>query len=99
MLKFRVPATIKRSELKPITELKPSWTRAEPEDLDDFTQTLHEKLENLPLPETISCTNVLCKDLNHSHERDEHVIDVLRIVIECTYECLPLVKKVIKLLV
>ena len=95
MLKFRVPATIKRSELKPITELKPSWTRAEPEDLDDFTQTLHEKLENLPPPETISCTNVLCKDLNHSHERDEHVIDVLRSVIECTYECLPLVKKVV----
>ena len=95
MLKFRVPETIQKAELKPITELKPSWRKADSEEIDDFTQTLHDKLLDLPPPDSISCTNVLCKDINHSHERDEHVINVLMKTIESTYECLPLVKKVV----
>ena len=52
-------------------------------------QDLHDKLSELPLPETLQCCDVLCQDPGHSHDRDSHVLDVMTRVIETSYQDIP----------
>ena len=56
---------------------------------------MNEKLNELSIPQSLYCSDVLCKDPNHSLERDSLLIDIMTNVIEATYECLPQTKKVI----
>ena len=38
----------------------------------------------------MTCTDVSCKDEQHVHDRDEHVLDILLAAIETSYEYIPL---------
>ena len=77
MLQIEIPEIVERTQIKPIYELRPNWKQAETDDTNDFSQTLHEKLLKIPLPQSIQCTNILCKDSNHARERDNHAVEVL----------------------
>ena len=94
MIKILLPETANRTKIKPVTEIKPCWRTADEADIALFSETLHNKLAELPLPDSIHCTDVLCQDVSHSHERDSHVIDLLVKIVEATYECLPLKTRV-----
>ena len=95
MLQIEIPEIIGRTQIKPIYELRPNWKQAEKEDTNDFSQTLHEQLLKILLTQSIQCTNILCKDPNHAHERDNHAVEVLINMIETSYDCIPLTKVVI----
>ena len=95
MLKIKLPEDIIKDQTRPIVKTVPSWRKATDGDKDDYTYYVHEKLSNLPIPESLYCQDVLCKDPHHSHDRDKHIIEVMENVIEATYECLPKSKKII----
>ena len=89
MLKVKLPdATIPQKPEK-VIKRKPDWNNASDDDKDEYHDVLHEKLLDLPVPESLSCSNCLCKDPEHSKERDNFIIDNLNMVIESTFECLP----------
>ena len=92
MLKIRVPEVIEMKQPENAQISKPNWWKATDEDIEHYSQELHSKLCELPLPESIHCSDVLCTDLRHSHERDSHVIDILVKIIETSYQCLPLTR-------
>lgn len=87
MLKIRVPEAPVITESIPAPNVsKPNWRKAENENIEDFSQSLHTKLSNLPLPESIQCNDVSCSNESHSHDRDSHLIDILIKMIESTHE-------------
>ena len=95
MLQIEIPEIVGRTQIKPIYELRPNWKQAEKEDTNDFSQTLHEQLLKILMTQSIQCTNILWKDPNHAHERDNHAVEVLINMIETSYDCIPLTKVVI----
>ena len=91
MLKIRVPEAPVITESIPAPNVsKPNWRKAENENIEDFSQSLHTKLSNLPLPESIQCNDVSCSNESHSHDRDSHLIDILIKMIESTHEHIPM---------
>ena len=50
MLKFKVPKVAEKLSPKPVTVKKPSWLKAEEEDIQNYTQVLHSKLSDLQMP-------------------------------------------------
>ena len=92
MIKLKLPEAGEKIESKPVITTKPNWKKADDEDIQDYQDTLHDKLQQLPLPGSISCSDVLCQDPDHSHDRDLHVIKVLEAIVDSSFECLPVVK-------
>ena len=92
MIKLKLPEPGEKIKCKPVITTKPSWKKADDEDIQDYHDTLHDKLQKLPLPSSISCSDVLCQDPDHSHNRDSHVIELLSTIIDTSFECLPIVK-------
>ena len=71
-------------------ERKPAWYKAKPEDITQYTEILHDRLINLPLPPTFSCNNVHCANDHHREDRDDHCIELLCSMIESSHRAIPL---------
>ena len=89
ILKIRLPEAVQTEKPKKVIKRKPDWNKASEEDKEEYHDVLAEKLQQLPVPESLSCTDCLCKNHDHSRERDLFVIDNLTRVIESTFDCLP----------
>ena len=72
---------------------RPAWYKATPEDINDYTELLDEKLRNLMYPESLFCTDVHCTDQQHRQDRDDHVLNILTSLIESSYSAVPLNKR------
>ena len=89
MIKIKLPEAVRKVEDKPVITVKPNWKKAEDEDIENYSEMLTDMLSDLPLPASISCSDVLCEDVSHEHDRDAHTIEVLSRVIEASFECIP----------
>jgi hypothetical protein len=69
---------------------QPAWYKSEQEDRDQYTSLLHDKLSQLPIPDTLSCSDPLCSSEHHSQERDSFVLDIMSSVIEVTHQTIPM---------
>ena len=87
-----IPAKIERKE-KPRPR-RPDWYKATSEDINEYTNILDNQLKNLMYPESIFCSDVHCEDQEHCQDRDRHVLDILKSMIESSHVAIPLTKKV-----
>ena len=93
MLKIRVPAVVENVQKRETFVPKPNWRKADEEEIDDFHDAAQVKLQHIRVPESINCTDVLCNNASHSHDRDLFVIEILEKLTEASMECIPLTKK------
>lgn len=69
---------------------KPVWYKASSEQIDNYTFTLSEKIENIPEPDCLKCSNCNCNDISHSVDRDSYFMDILCTIIETSHLTIPL---------
>ena len=69
---------------------RPAWYKAKEEDIDEYTASLHAKLGQIDVPESLKCQNPNCQSVQHSQERDSYMLDVLTSIIETSYAKIPL---------
>ena len=72
------------------TPRKPSWPKATPENIGNFTETLGSRLSDVVAPDSLGCSNCQCTDPLHSQERDSFTLDILLSMVEVTHTCLPM---------
>ena len=92
MMKIRLPQVAHTKSEKPEIKIprRPAWYKASEDDIDSYTQILDQKLGQLEIPASMTCTDVSCKDEQLVYDRDEHVLDILLAAIETSYEYIPL---------
>ena len=92
MLKIDVPLTIKKEDHCHIPNKRPTWKKANFEDIEAYTSLLDQKMSELSLPSAFNCHDITCKNACHSIDRDSHVVDVLFKIIETSFQCIPVSK-------
>ena len=80
--------TVKR--VKTVNCKKPSWYKAEDTHREEFTNSVHDKLSSLQVPEYLHCRDPLCQHKEHTSDRDGFVIDIMSRVIESSHQCIPM---------
>ena len=55
-----------------------------------YYDELDERLAQLPPPQSLFCSDPLCKDSSHSEERDGYVLDVMSSLIEVSHLTIPM---------
>ena len=61
----------------PVSRRSPAWYKAKKDHLNSYTFNLHEKIDTLHVPQSLSCRNPECKSEQHKNERDQYMLDVL----------------------
>ena len=51
---------------------------------------IEDNLPSIKIPESIHCNDVLCKDVQHSIERDNYLLDRMSLTIESSYKTIPM---------
>ena len=69
---------------------RPAWYKADQLDRDDFTNSVHEKISDIEIPESLLCSDPCCQDKHHTEDRDHLVVDLMSCVIESCYQCIPM---------
>ena len=90
MLKLNLGRLPLQSRTRPRVQKRPAWCKAEQSQTDEYTRSVHEKLLQLQVPESVDCSDPHCQDRQHTVERDSLVIDVMSCVIETTHQCIPM---------
>ena len=93
MMKLSFGDIPKRNESTKISIRRPLWYKADEDDIYNFTLDVHDKLANLVLPNSLSCSNPQCKISSHSIERDNLLTDMVSSIIESSHECIPMPNK------
>ena len=91
LLKLTVPNIPPKNNNLPLHNVKrPAWYKADSEEKSHYHDTLEQRLNLLPQPSSIICSNIDCKSDEHSLSRDRYVLNVLNTIIEVSHECIPL---------
>ena len=69
---------------------RPAWYKATQADVDLYRTLLTEKLDQIHVPESIHCSDISCKNINHVEARDQFLLDTMSCLIETSYQCIPL---------
>ena len=56
MLKVKLPEVASPEKPEKVIKRKPDWNNATDDDKDEYHDVLHEKLLDLPVPDSLSCT-------------------------------------------
>jgi hypothetical protein len=72
---------------------KPAWYKATQLEKNQYTALLNQRLADVVPPDSLTCSDVNCQLLEHTRERDCHVLDVMCAVMEASHECIPLSSK------
>ena len=86
-LRETVPPKITREAPPP--PCCPTWYKASEIEKHEHTNLLHEKIQNLKRPSTLSCEDVHYKCPEHTVDRDRHVLDVMSAAIEASHQAIP----------
>ena len=79
------------SSCQPPPQRNPAWDKASSEELDNYTTTLHTKLQGIKVPDSIkNCKDSFCKIECHTEDCDSLVLDILLSIVETSYTTLPL---------
>ena len=68
---------------------KPCWSKANTEELDNYTSNLECKLHSLKLPDSVWCADPHCCDESHCQDRDELVLEMLDCIVKTSHASLP----------
>ena len=92
MMKLRLPQVATSDSNQPGMKIprRPAWYKASQDDKDQYTSLLGDKLARLEIPASIGRNDVTCQDKQHTHDRDQHVLDILCSAIETSYESMPM---------
>ena len=92
MMKLRLPQVATSHYNQPGMKIprRPAWYKASQDDKDQYTSLLEDKLARLEIPASIGCSDVTCQDKQHTHDRDQLVLDILCSAIETSYESIPM---------
>ena len=69
---------------------KPAWYKANLVDIEKYKSDLQDKLESLPVVESLCCSNPKYQDMSHSGKRDSMVLDILVSIIEASHATIPM---------
>ena len=75
---------------------RPTWYKASDEDIDNFASLVHNDLDQIDIPDSLSCNDVYCSNPKHKLERDWHMLEVLFTLIESSYKAIPVSRSVNK---
>ena len=81
---------LQRMQNPPKVMKRPAWYKATTEEILQYTQTLHDKVMDLPIPPSSSCRNVHCDDDIHKPDIDSHCVDILCAMIESSHVSIPM---------
>ena len=91
MLKLNLGALPSCPKSKPVKNTsRPAWYKASQEDKNLYTEELDRKLSSLGSPDSLTCSNPLCTNAEHSRERDSFVLDLMSTVIETSHATIPM---------
>ena len=90
MLKLDLGKLPTAKRVKTVNCKKPSWYKAEDTHREEFTNSVHDKLSSLQVPESLHCRDPLCQHKEHTSDRDGFVIDIMSRVIESSHQCIPM---------
>ena len=91
MLKLAIGNIPVNAKVKGKSTRKPAWYKAEQGHKDEYTMELCDRLAGLRSPPSLSCSNPLCQDEEHTRERDSFVLDIMSTVIEVSHSTIPMV--------
>ena len=92
MLTLKVPEVTQQPE--EAVERGPArlgWSRADENQVKQYTDILKARLENMEEPECLTCDDVTCKEKWHSEARDHHLLDLMSHCIEAGYSSIPVI--------
>ena len=90
MLKLKVANIPRSAPVNMDKPRRPAWHKAGEEDINNYTQLLHDKLGRLDTPACLNCQDVHCQHENHSEVRDGHMLDILTAIIENSHSAIPM---------
>ena len=90
MLKLKVANIPRSAPVNMDKPRRPAWHKAGEEDINNYTQLLHDKLGRLDTPACLNCQDVHCQHENHSEVRDGHMLDILTAIIESSHSAIPM---------
>ena len=90
MLRLNVGAIPSKQKESSWLPRKPAWYKATLVDIESCKLDMESRLQSLTTPNSLHCSDPLCRDISHSTERDTHVLDILCNVVESSHTKLPL---------
>ena len=69
---------------------RPAWYKSCQEEREQFKLQVDEKLSLIYVPHSLTCTNPICKEPDHSRERDGVLLDMMGSIIEASHATLPM---------
>ena len=82
--------SVKKKEKEQVPPRRPGWSRAEDHMLESYSLQLQRRLEALQVPECLDCDNVRCDITHHSHEGDNHLLNIITAMIETSHLTIPM---------
>ena len=83
-----LPLREKTSEVKP---RRPAWYKASEVQIAKYKADLRGRLQAIPVPACLDCSDVKCESESHTRVRDDFVLDNLSAVIEASHATIPMV--------
>ena len=77
LLKLRVGDIPIKKKVDTSVPRRQAWNKATQENIKEYKEDLENKLENLPMPDTLSCEDPHCWEPTHSDDRDSIMLDIL----------------------
>ena len=68
---------------------KPNWKKATEDEKANFAHNLDEQLSMVEIPESIYCTDVKCKEVEHCNKADDFITNILECVEHVASSSLP----------
>ena len=90
MLKLNIGALPLRQKSSEDRAKRPAWYKASEAHILRYKIDLLTRLETLPVPACLNCTDPKCQNVTHTSERDDFVIDNLNAVIEASHATIPM---------
>ena len=79
----------KKTQVKFIPKLRPSWRKATEEEKLSYNNVLEIKLKNMVTSSSEICKDVHCNNVHHIQEIDTLVVDILKSIDVSAASCLP----------
>ena len=69
---------------------KPAWFKANIVYIEHYKTDMQDRLQMMAVPDSLRCSDPLCRDECHTTDRDNLVLDILCSVVESSHTTLPL---------
>ena len=83
-----LPAAGKSAVVRP---KRPAWYKATEQQVEAYRCDLARRLEEVRVPACLECTDLQCREEEHSAARDSMVLDIMSAVIEASHATIPMV--------